>query len=191
MGPADDAAARSGRDRRAAGRGARLFQKRRAASAADASRSRSCRRHSGFSEREGACPSPRARHGGDAPDAGAEGPLHHRSVEAWSAMGVLRGGRRRLVRLQGRARARRSRARHPDDPAARPYAQAIAASPCGAGTNGCCTPAMPISSTARCRLRRKCRWCSACFSAAPTWIAPCASKTRSGYGRSRPITAMP
>ena len=44
------------------------------------------------------------------PDAGAEGPLHHRSVEARSAMGVLRGGRRRLVRLQGRPRARRSRA---------------------------------------------------------------------------------
>ena len=72
-----------------------------------------------------------------------------------------------------------------------PGHSAIAASPCGAATNGCCTPAMPISSMVRCRLRRKCRWCSACFSAAPTWIAPCASKTRSGYGSSRPITAMP
>ena len=44
------------------------------------------------------------------PDARTEGPLHHRSVEARSAMDVLWGGRRRLVRLQGRPRARRSRA---------------------------------------------------------------------------------
>src|SRR3954465_1240331 len=88
-GAADDAAARSGRNRPTAGRGARLFEKRRTAPVVDASRSRSCRRHSGFSECEGARPSPRTRHGGDAPDARAEGPLHHRSVEAWSAMGVL------------------------------------------------------------------------------------------------------
>ncbi len=45
-------------------------------------------------------------------------------TEQWqhgSGLGVLRRGRRRLVRLHGRARARRSRAGYFDGPAARPH----------------------------------------------------------------------
>ena len=59
------------------------------------------------------------------PDACTEGALHHRAMEARSAMGVLRRRRRGLVRLQGRPRARRSRARHPDDPAAGTYVRSL------------------------------------------------------------------
>ena len=46
---------------------------------------------------------------GLASDASAERPLCIRPMAAWSRLGVLRRGRRGLVRLQGRARARRPR----------------------------------------------------------------------------------
>jgi hypothetical protein len=114
-------AARSRRDRGAAGQGARLFTRRCQAHLADASRPRSCRRHSGLSESEGACSPQGARHGGRQQDRLAKGPLHHGAMAAWPGLGVLRRGRRRLVRLQGRACARRSRAGHSDDPVARPH----------------------------------------------------------------------
>ncbi len=64
-----------------------------------------------FSERKSARPSPGIRHGGGASDPGTAGPLHHRAMEAWPRLVILRRGRRGLVRFQGRAGTGRSRGR--------------------------------------------------------------------------------